>query len=49
MSMNIFLESPLVASVLAHPALSDFDLRPCDVLKEVSEITRAPLMEAIIA
>jgi hypothetical protein len=49
MAMNVFLESPLVASVLSHPALSDFELRPCDVLKEVSEITRAPLMEATVA
>lgn len=47
--MNTFLESPLVASVLAHPALSDFELRPCDVLKDVSEITRAPLAEAAMA
>lgn len=49
MAMNLFLESPLVASVLAHPALSDFELRPCNVVEEVSKITRAPLMTAAIA
>ena len=49
MSLNVFLESPLVASVLAHPALSVFELRPCNVLEEVSKITRAPLMETAVA
>jgi hypothetical protein len=49
MAMNLFLESPLVASVLAHPALSDFELRPCNVLKEVSEITHAPLAATAVA
>jgi hypothetical protein len=38
-----FKGSPLVASVLSHPALSNFDLKVRDVLTEVSEITRAPL------
>jgi quinol monooxygenase YgiN len=43
-SLQNFKSSPLVASVLSHPALSNFDLKERDILKEVSEITRAPLM-----
>lgn len=43
-SLHNFKSSPLVASVLSHPALSNFDLKERDILKEISEITRAPLM-----
>ncbi len=42
-SLQNFKSSPLVASVLSNPALSNFDLKERDVLDEVSEITRAPL------
>ncbi len=44
-SLQNFKSSPLVAAVLSHPALSNFDLKERDILTEVSEITRAPLME----
>jgi hypothetical protein len=44
-----FKSSPLVASVLSHPALSNFDLKERDILKEVSEITHAPLVGAAMA
>ncbi len=44
-SLQNFKSSPLVASVLSHPALSNFDLKEREILKEVSVITRAPLME----
>ena len=44
-SLQAFKASPLVASVLSHPALSHFDLKERDILTEVSAITRAPLME----
>lgn len=43
-ALQNFKSSPLVASVLSHPALSNFDLKERDILTEVSEITRAPLM-----
>ena len=42
-SLQNFKSSPLVASVLSHPALSNFDLKERDILSEVSELTRAPL------
>jgi hypothetical protein len=45
-ALATFKDSPLVAMVLSHPALSNFDLRATDVLEDLSEITRAPLMPA---
>ncbi|MDB5221863.1 MAG: hypothetical protein JWN83_530 [Chitinophagaceae bacterium] len=42
-SLQNFKASALVASVLSHPALSNFDLKERDILKDISEITRAPL------
>ena len=44
-ALQTFKSSALVASVLSHPALSNFDLKERDVLTEVSEITRAPLLK----
>jgi hypothetical protein len=43
--LDTFKESQLVASVLSHPALSNFDFREVDILKDPSSITRAPLKE----
>ena len=48
-SLEDFKASPLAASVLSHPALSDFDLRVCDTIKELNEITRAPMREEAVA
>lgn len=42
-ALQTFKASPLVASVLSHPALSNFDLKERDILEEASELTRAPL------
>ena len=42
-ALQNFKASPLVASVLSHPALSNFDLKERDILTGVSETTRAPL------
>ena len=42
-SLQNFKSSPLVAAVLSHPALSNFDLKERDILEEVSIVTRAPL------
>jgi hypothetical protein len=47
--LEIFTASPLVQSVLSHPALSNFDFRITDILTEASAITRAPLAETILA
>ncbi len=42
-SVETFKGSPLVASVLNHPALSDFSIKQFEVLEGVSRVTRAPL------
>lgn len=44
-ALETFKASPLVASVLSHPALSNFDFRETDIVKEPSEMTKAPLVE----
>jgi quinol monooxygenase YgiN len=48
-ALQNFKSSPLVASVLSHPALSNFDLKERDILKGVSELTYAPLMQGSLA
>jgi hypothetical protein len=48
-SLQTFKASPLVASVLSHPNLSNFVLKERDILEEVSEVTRAPLSAALSA
>ena len=45
-ALKTFKSSQLVASVLSHPSLSNFNLTERDILEEVSEITRAPLMNS---
>ena len=42
-ALQTFKASPLVASVLSHPALSNFDLKERDILMGPSVVTRAPL------
>ena len=48
-ALETFKASPLVQSVLSHPALSNFDFRVTDILEEASHITRAPIEEALTA
>jgi len=47
-ALERFKSSPLVASVVSHPALSNFVFRETDIVKEPSEITKAPLMESAL-
>jgi len=42
-ALQTFKASPLVASVLSHPSLSNFELNERDIIAEASAITRAPL------
>lgn len=46
-ALKSFTESPLVQSVLSHPALDNFDFRVTDVVTGPNKITRAPIMEAV--
>ncbi len=48
-ALEEFKASPLVQGVLSHPALSNFDFRETDIVKEASIITNAPLMQETIA
>lgn len=48
-ALKAFTESPLVQSVMSHPALSNFDFRVTNIVSDASSITRAPLSEAITA
>ena len=48
-ALEKFKASPLVSSVVSHPALSNFDFRVTDILSEPCTITRAPLREAVTA
>ena len=48
-ALENFKASPLVAAVVSQPALSNFDFRETDIVKEPSEITKAPLMEMAVA
>ena len=47
-SLDEFKASPLVASVLSHPSLSNFNFREADIAKEPSIITKAPLMDILV-
>ena len=42
-SVKEYKGSPLVAAVLSHPALSDFNIKQFEVLDTVSRVTRAPI------
>ncbi len=44
-ALEDFKASPLVASVLSHPALSNFDLRERDILQGPSKTNNAPLQQ----
>jgi len=44
-SAKAFLEGPLAAKVMGHPALSDFSVKQFDVMKEETAITRGPVEE----
>jgi hypothetical protein len=42
-SVKAYLEGPLAAQVMSHPALSDFDAKVFDIMKDVTVITRGPV------
>lgn len=46
-ALTKFKESPLVQSVLAHPALGNFEFRVTDIVQEATAITRGPVLEAV--
>ena len=42
-SVKAYLEGPLAAQVISHPALSDFSVKQFDVMDGVTAITRGPV------
>ena len=42
-SLNAYLEGPLAAAVMAHPALSDLNAKVFDSIEEITRITRGPI------
>ena len=43
-SMQAYLEGPLAAAVMAHPALSDITAMPYAVMEECTAVTRGPVI-----
>lgn len=48
-ALQTFTESPLVASVMSHPQLSNFDFRVTDIVRETTMVTRGPIADAVTA
>jgi len=48
-ALEAFKASPLVQSVLSHPALDNFDFRVTDMVMEPGVITKAPVSEPVMA
>ena len=42
-SLKAYLDGPLAAQVMSHPALSDFDAKIFDVMDDVTAVTRGPV------
>ena len=42
-SLQAYLDGPLAAGVIGHPALSEFSVKRFDVMEAVTGITRGPI------
>ena len=42
-SANAYLQGPIVAQIVSHPALGGFSVKQFDVMPEVSAVTRGPV------
>ena len=43
LSLSAYLEGPLAAAVMAHPALSELNAKVFDSIEEITRITRGPI------
>jgi hypothetical protein len=41
-SVNAYLEGPIAAQVISHPALSEFSVKQFDVMEDQTKVTRGP-------
>ena len=48
-ALDAYIDGEIVAGVLKHPALSNFDVKKLDIIEEFSLKTRAPVGAAAIA
>jgi hypothetical protein len=48
-AVDAYVDSEIVAGILSHPALSDFNVKTFDILEGYSLKTRAPIGEAATA
>jgi hypothetical protein len=48
-SVRAYLDGPIVAGIVKHPALSDFSVKQFDVMGDVSVTTRGPVKEVALA
>jgi len=42
-SVQAYLDGPLAAGVISHPALSQFSVKQFDVMDDLTEVTRGPV------
>jgi hypothetical protein len=42
-SLKAYLDGPLAAGVISHPALSDFSVKQFEVMDDLSKVTRGPI------
>ncbi len=42
-SVQAYLDGPLAAGVISHPALSHFSVKQFDVMEDLTEVTRGPV------
>ena len=42
-SVKAYLDGPIVAQIVSHPALSDFSVKQFDVMDDVTAICRGPV------
>jgi hypothetical protein len=42
-SLRAYLEGPLAAAVMSHPALSDLTVKQFDVIEDCTAVTRGPV------
>jgi hypothetical protein len=42
-SLQAYLDGPIKAQIVSHPALSDFSVKQFDVIEEETAITRGPV------
>ena len=48
-SLQAYLDGPIVAAIMSHPALSDHNVKQFDIMDDQTAVTRGPVKEKIKA